>query len=39
MHNGKIVSSGTHEQLMQQCKKYSELIKTCAYENAKKYFV
>ncbi|XP_033610700.1 multidrug resistance-associated protein 5 isoform X5 [Cryptotermes secundus] len=39
MSHGKIVSSGTHEHLMQHCPKYSSLIKICMQENAKNYFV
>lgn len=39
MRNGKIVQSGTHEGLMQKSPEYSSLIKNCAHNNAKKYFV
>jgi len=39
MSNGKIVLSGTHEGLMQKSPEYSSLIKNCAHNNAKKYFV
>lgn len=39
MSNGKIVQSGTHEELMQNSTEYASLIKNCAHDNAKKYFV
>ncbi|XP_069684662.1 ATP-binding cassette sub-family C member 12-like isoform X2 [Periplaneta americana] len=39
MDHGKILQSGTHEQLMKDCPQYSTLIKTYTHENAKKYFV
>lgn len=39
MSNGKIVQSGTHEGLMQDSPEYASLIKNCAHDNAKKYFV
>jgi ABC-type multidrug transport system fused ATPase/permease subunit len=39
MHKGKIVNSGTHEKLLQECPEYCSLVKTCTQENAKKYFV
>jgi ABC-type transport system involved in cytochrome bd biosynthesis fused ATPase/permease subunit len=39
MSNGKIVESGTHEGLMETSPEYSSLIKNCAHDNAKKYFV
>jgi Fe-S cluster assembly ATPase SufC len=39
MSNGKIVQSGTHEWLMENSTEYATLIKNCAHDNAKKYFV
>jgi ABC-type uncharacterized transport system ATPase subunit len=39
MSKGKIVQSGTHEALMQNSPEYSSLIKNCAHDNSKKYFV
>ncbi|PSN32023.1 hypothetical protein C0J52_18115 [Blattella germanica] len=36
---GKIVTYGTHEDLMLQCPKYSDLVRIYTHENSKKYFV